>query len=68
MYTSEDGNRSGDADRELRNKDGEKQPESLQQPRWLGKAKRHHILLKFIIICLVVALLFLGVVIFAVQP
>ena len=48
--------------------DGENQPGSLQPPRWLGKAKRHHILLKFIIICVVVALLFLGVVIFAVQP
>jgi hypothetical protein len=44
------------------------EPGSLQQPWWLGKAKRHHILLKFIIVCVVVALLFLGVVIFAVQP
>jgi hypothetical protein len=30
--------------------DGENRPGSLQPPRWLGKAKRHHILLKFIII------------------
>jgi hypothetical protein len=47
---------------------GKKQPGSLQPQRWLGKAKRHHILLKFIISCVVVALVFLGVVIFAVQP
>jgi hypothetical protein len=46
--------------------DGKKQPESLQPQRWLGEAKRRHILLKFIISCVVVALVFLGVVIFAV--
>ena len=43
----------------------ENQPRSLQSAWWLGKARRHHVLLKFIIICVVVALLFLGIVIFA---
>jgi hypothetical protein len=45
--------------------DRENQPRSLQSPWWLGKAKRQRVLLKFIIICVVVALLFLGIVIFA---
>ncbi len=45
--------------------DRENQPRSLQLPWWLGKAKRQHVLLKFIIICVVVALLFLGIIIFA---
>ena len=45
--------------------DRENQPRSLQSPWWLGKAKHQHVLLKFIIICVVVALLFLGIVIFA---
>ena len=45
--------------------DRENQPRSLQSPWWLGKAKRQHVLLKFLIICVVVALLFLGIVIFA---
>ena len=45
--------------------DRENQPRSLQSPWWLEKAKRQHVLLKFIIICVVVALLFLGIVIFA---
>lgn len=45
--------------------DRENQPRSLQPPWWHGKAGRHHVLLKFIIICVVVALLFLGIVIFA---
>jgi hypothetical protein len=35
-------------------------PSSAQQPWWLGKAHRHHILIKFVIICIVVALLFVG--------
>jgi hypothetical protein len=48
--------------------DRENQPRSLQSPWWLGKARRHNVLLKFIIICVVVALLFLGLVIFAVKP
>jgi len=41
------------------------QPSSTQPPWWLGKATRHHILLKFVLICLVVAVLFLGLVIWA---
>jgi len=45
--------------------DRENQPKSLQSRWWLGKASRHHVLLKFIIICVVVALLFLGIIIFA---
>jgi hypothetical protein len=47
--------------------DRENQPRSLQSPWWLGQAKRHHVLLKFIIISVVVALLFLAIIIFAVQ-
>jgi hypothetical protein len=35
-------------------------PSSTQQPWWLGKAQRQHILIKFIAICVVVALLFVG--------
>jgi hypothetical protein len=35
-------------------------PPSVEQPWWLGKAQRQHILVKFIIICVVVALLFVG--------
>jgi hypothetical protein len=42
-------------------------PQSLESPWWLGTAKRQHILLKFVIICVVIALLFLGVVIIAVR-
>ena len=37
------------------------------QSWWVGTAKRQHILLKFIVICLVVALLILGLVI-AINP
>jgi hypothetical protein len=37
---------------------------SVQQPWWLGKAHRHHILIKFITICIVIALLFLGVAVY----
>jgi hypothetical protein len=47
--------------------DQDDRPSSLQQPFWLGKAQRHHVLLKFITICVVVALLFLGVIILASQ-
>ena len=47
--------------------DRENQPRSLQSPWWLGKAKRHRVLLKFIIICVVIALLFLGIIIFALK-
>jgi len=35
-------------------------PSSLETPYWFGKATRHHILLKFIVVCVVVALLILG--------
>jgi hypothetical protein len=35
-------------------------PSSAQQPWWFGKAQRQHILIKFITICVVVALLFVG--------
>jgi hypothetical protein len=35
-------------------------PPSVQQPWWLGKAHRHHILIKFITVCVVIALLFVG--------
>jgi hypothetical protein len=41
---------------------------SLQQPWWLGKAHRKHTLLQFIVICVIVALLFLGTVIYLSQP
>jgi hypothetical protein len=42
-------------------------PQSLEQPWWLGMAKRQHILLKFVIICVVIALLILGVIMIAVH-
>lgn len=45
--------------------DRENQPGSLQQPWWVGKAKRHHILFKFIIVAIVVALLILGLAVVA---
>jgi hypothetical protein len=35
-------------------------PSSARQPWWLGKAQRQHLLLKFIVICVIVALLFVG--------
>ena len=47
--------------------DRENQPRSLQSPWWHGKAKRQQVLLKFIIICVVIALFFLGIVIFALK-
>jgi hypothetical protein len=46
----------------------EGKPPSLRQPWWLGKAHGKHILLQFIIICVIVALLFLGTVIYLSQP
>jgi hypothetical protein len=42
-------------------------PQSLDQPWWLGKAKRQHILLKFVVICVVIALLILGLAMIAVR-
>jgi hypothetical protein len=47
---------------------GNEKPYSIQQPRWLGKAKHKHILVQFIIICVIVALLCLGTVIYLSQP
>jgi hypothetical protein len=41
----------------------EDQPSSAQEPWWVGKAKRHHILLKFVIICVIIALLILALVV-----
>jgi hypothetical protein len=38
-------------------------PQSSQSPWWLGKAQRHHALLKFITICVIVALVILGLVV-----
>ena len=46
----------------------ERKPPSLQQLWWLGKAHRKQILLQFIVICVIVALLFLGTVIYLSQP
>ena len=43
-------------------------PSSLQQPWWLDKAHRKDILLQVIVICVIVALLFLGTVIYLSQP
>jgi hypothetical protein len=42
-------------------------PQSLDQPWWLGKAKRQRILLKFVVICVVNALLILGLAMIAVR-
>jgi hypothetical protein len=39
-------------------------PSSLQQPWWSGKAQRQHMLVKFMIVYVVVALLFLGVAVY----
>ena len=46
----------------------EGKPSSLRQPWWLDKAHRKDILLQFIVICVIVALLFLGTVIYLSQP
>jgi len=46
----------------------DRRPPSLQTSYWVGKAKRQHILVKFIIVCAVIALLILGVAIFASRP
>jgi hypothetical protein len=43
-------------------------PPSVEQPWWLGKAKRQHILIKFITICVVIALLIVGAVILTSHP
>jgi hypothetical protein len=40
-------------------------PSSTEAPWWVGKAKRNHVLLKFIIICVVIAILILALVIAA---
>jgi hypothetical protein len=40
----------------------------FSNPRWLGKATRSHVLRNFIIICVVVALLIVGVIILLSQP
>jgi hypothetical protein len=42
---------------------GNGKPTSVQQPWWLGKAQRQHILIKFITVCVVVALLVVGVIV-----
>jgi hypothetical protein len=46
---------------------GNAKPTSMQQSWWVGGAKRQGILLKFIIVCVVIALIILGVVM-AVHP
>jgi hypothetical protein len=46
---------------------GAQKPHSLEHPWWLGTAKRQHVLVKFLIVCIIIALLILGVVI-AVHP
>ncbi len=46
----------------------EGKPPLLQQQWWLDKAHRKQILLQFIVICVIVALLFLGTVIYLSQP
>jgi len=43
-------------------------PRSLEQPWWVGKATRTHVLRNFIIICIVVVLLIVGVIILLSQP
>jgi len=45
----------------------DKQPSSREPPWWLGKAKRHHILLNFIIICAFIAGMLVLAVILATQ-
>jgi hypothetical protein len=50
------------------NQPSNEKPRSLQRPWWAGKAHRKHILLQFIVICVIVALLFLGTVIYLSQP
>jgi hypothetical protein len=41
---------------------GDQKPQSLEQPWWVSTAKRQHVLPKFIIICIVIALLIVGVI------
>jgi hypothetical protein len=50
------------------NEPSNEKPPSLQQPWWLGKAHSKHILLQFIVICVIVALLVLGTVTYLSQP
>ena len=50
-----------------RDKQPNSKPPSPNQSWWVGTAKRQHILLKFIVICLIIALLILGIVI-AINP
>jgi len=50
------------------NEPSNEKPRSLQQPWWAGKASRTHVLRNFIIICVVVALLIVGMIIFFTQP
>ena len=50
------------------NEQSKGKPSSLRQPWWLGKAHHKDILLQFIVICVIVALLFLGTVIYLSQP
>jgi hypothetical protein len=40
-------------------------PQSLDQPWWLGKAKRQHVLVKFVVVCAVIAMLILGLALIA---
>ena len=46
----------------------ERTPPSQRQPWWQDKARRDYFVMQFIIICVIVALLFLGTVIYLSQP
>jgi hypothetical protein len=46
----------------------ERTPPLLGQPWWLDKARRDYFVMQFIIICVIVALLFLGTAIYLSQP
>ena len=46
---------------------GDQKPRSLEQALWLGTATRQHVLVKFVIVCVIIALLIVGV-IMAVHP
>jgi hypothetical protein len=56
MRSSNEAQGAGNTMSEQSNGNGK--PPSTQQPWWLGKAQRQHILIKFITICVVVALSF----------
>jgi hypothetical protein len=43
----------------------DQRPSSTKTPYWLGTAKRKGILLKFVVVCVVIALLILGMIIYA---